>query len=286
MPANDPQAYQRAARTFLQQNGFPLTTQNLSSAVVAMAENPQLYQQFAGQQEQVNFSTGKTSLPEMFLGDDLAVAPGAANEPPQPAMRPSAPAVPGATSSPDVEAQSVSQQQASGQPLYVPELDDEFDVLPPTSGNPFLPLVAPAAVAGAAMNTPDADAMGMDIEGKRGMPGLPSPGEVKALPAPQQGQPFFPEQPNNPQLPSPEERVINMRDETSGATITPEASFEQKMDARGSNVIDTGGGGQVVRSRRTGALYYVSPAGEVLDNAGKPLNRNAAQALLRVVRKM
>ena len=263
------------AEAMIASQGVPRTPQNIQRAVQMLAANPDL------PRTQVARRTGLTRAPdEMYLGDGLDAAPveaAGASAPSTQALQPSQ-AAPGAAPSSPAQTNAPAAQQVPSDPNDVAD-GDEFEQIDPTTGAPLVLL--PAA---AAMKKNNADAMGMDIEGQqRALPGmekqlaLPGPGG-STLPSPNL---------DNPLLPSPEPTVINMPNEASGPTITPQPSFEQSMDARGTNVIDASPQLEIVRSKRTGNLYQVNKVtGEVLDNAGRPLNSSAAQALLRTIRRL
>lgn len=262
------------AEAMIASQGVPRTPQNIQRAVQMLAANPDL------PRTQVARRTGLSRAPDqMYLGDGLDVAPAEVVE------AAAAPSSTQGTSPASEAAPGVAQSSPQAAPVEADPNDivdgDEFELIDP-NGMPLSPLVvAPAA---AAMRGAGKDSMGMDIEGaQRALPGMEA---QLALPAPGGSTLTGPDL-ENPLLPSPQPTVINMPDQTSGPTITPEASFAQKMDARGTNVIDASPQLQIYRSKRSGNIYQVNTAtGEVLDNAGRPLNSSAAQALLRTLRRM
>ena len=261
------------AEAMIASQGVPRTPANIQRAVQMLAANPDL------PRTQVARRTGLTRAPDqLYLGDGLDAAPvdAAGASAPSTQASQATQAAPGAAPTPNAQA---AQQVPQNAPEAVAD-DDEFEEIDPTTGAPLVLL--PAAAAGLRNN---ADAMGMDIEGgQRSLPGME---QRLALPAP--SGPAAVSGPNldNPLLPSPEPTVINMPNEASGPTITPQPSFEQSMDARGTNVIDASPQLQIYRSKKTGNLFQVNKVtGEVLDNAGRPLNSSAAQALLRTLRRL
>lgn len=262
------------AEAMIASQGVPRTPENIQRAVQMLAANPDL------PRTQVARQTGLTRAPDqMYLGDGLDAAPvdaAGATVPPQAqgassSAQPVQQAAPGAAQSSPAQAQQVPPDMITD--------DDEFEEIDPTTGVPLVLLPAAAAMKGN-----NADAMGMDIEGgQRALPGME---QRLALPGPG-GSTLEGPNLDNPLLPSPQPTTINMPDQTSGPTITPEASFDQKMDARGTNVIDASPQLQIYRSKKTGNLFQINKVtGEVLDNAGRPLNSSAAQALLRTLRRI
>lgn len=265
------------AEAMIASQGVPRTPQNIQRAVQMLAANPDL------PRTQVARRTGLSRAPDqMYLGDGLDAAPveAAGATVPSQAQGASSSAQPVQQAAPGAAQSSTAQAPQQATPDDVVD-GDEFEEIDPTTGAPLVLL--PAAAAG--MRGNNADAMGMDIEGgQRSLPGME---QRLALPAP--SGPAAVSGPNldNPLLPSPEPTVINMPDQTSGPTITPQPSFAQSMDARGTNVIDASPQLQIYRSKRNGNIYQVNKVtGEVLDNAGRPLNSSAAQALLRTLRRM
>lgn len=264
------------AEAMIASQGVPRTPQNIQRAVQMLAANPDL------PRTQVARRTGLSRAPdELYLGDGLDTAPVDAAGATAPSTQASQPqqAAPGAVPSSNASAAQQVPQQAASDPNDVSD-DDDFETIDPTTGAPLV--LIPAAAK--AMKSNNADAMGMDIEGQqRSLLGME---QRLALPKPGGSTLEGPDL-DNPLLPSPQPTTINMPNEASGPTITPQPSFEQSMDARGTNVIDASPQLEIVRSKRTGNLYQVNKVtGEVLDNAGRPLNSSAAQALLRTIRRL
>lgn len=271
------------AEAMIASQGVPRTPQNIQRAVQLLAANPDL------PRTQVARQTGLSRAPEqMYLGDGVDAAPVEATRRDAPSSQQQAsmsPTMPVASSAPGAAQSSQQSSQQSPQSTQDDIADgDEFEQLDPSTGLPLL--VAPAA-ASVKMRGDNIDTLGMDIEGTGQQQPMIGMDKRQALPAPI--DPLALEGPNlrNPQLPPPPPTVINMPDQSSGPTITPTPTFAQSMDARGTNVIDVSPQLQVYRSKRTGNTYQINKVtGEVLDNAGRPLNSSAAQALLRILRRV
>lgn len=234
-------------------NGLPLTNENLSRAINAVSQNPQLLQTYAASQPQINYSTGKSSLPDVTIDEQLK----ASN--PSPVLPSNTPVIPATMQTPSTARQPTQGDVENAQDEFDP--NDEFEIVPPDATPPFFPIVAPAVGAGAAMRTSrNVDAHGMDIEGKNGLPGLPAPTNANA---PQLEAPPY----NYNQIEAPDERL--------------------QIGQEGAKVLKDTDKYTAVKSKRTGAVFYIDKAtGDVYNNAmTKKLNKSASEALLRTVRR-